>query len=92
LSRFIKYHKHLLDSALWLICIASVAALFLAHEDPFARDALCSHTKICPVIETQKHGTKFFMIWLLAHWSACCFISSLSVCRIIRSDNGSKRA
>jgi hypothetical protein len=56
----IKYHKHLLDSALWLVCIASVAALFLAHEDPFARDALCSHTKICPVIENAKAWNKVF--------------------------------
>jgi hypothetical protein len=60
LSSFTKYYKHLLDSALWLICIASVVALFLAHEDPFARDALCSHTKICPVIENAKAWNKVF--------------------------------
>jgi hypothetical protein len=49
-----KNSKHLLDGALWAIGIASVAALFLAHEDPFARDAFCSHIQICPKIANAK--------------------------------------
>lgn len=53
-----KNSKHLLDAALWTIGILSVAALFLAHEDPFARDALCSHIKACPVIENVKAWNK----------------------------------
>lgn len=50
--------KHLLDGVLWTFGILSVAALFLAHEDPFARDALCSHIKVCPVIENAKAWNK----------------------------------
>jgi hypothetical protein len=39
--------KRLLDKALIAIFVLSVATLFLAHEDPFARDALCAYTGFC---------------------------------------------
>jgi len=40
--------KRLLKTALIAIFVLSVAALFLAHEDPFAREAVCGHTGFCP--------------------------------------------
>ena len=49
-----------LDLALWAIFIVSVALLFLAHEDPFVRDALCSRTGFCPVIANAKAWNKIF--------------------------------
>jgi hypothetical protein len=52
--------KNLLDGALCAISIVCVAALFLAHEEPFARDALCSNFKICPVIADAKAWNKIF--------------------------------
>src|SRR5258708_29756641 len=55
---FMKNSKHLLDGVLWTIGILSVAALFLAHEDPFGRDALCSHIRVCPAIENAKAWNK----------------------------------
>src|SRR5260370_28350194 len=55
---FAKNFKHLLDGVLWAIFLASVAALFLAHEDPFARDALCSQIRFCPVIANAKAWNK----------------------------------
>jgi|ERR1700733_788915 len=55
---FAKNFKHPVDSVLWAICVASVAALFLAHEDPFARDALCSKIKFCPEISNAKAWQK----------------------------------
>jgi hypothetical protein len=39
--------KRALDAVLIVILILSVGALFLAHEDPFARTALCAHTGVC---------------------------------------------
>jgi hypothetical protein len=56
--KFIKSYKHLLDSVLWAMCVASVAALFLAHEDPFARDAFCSRINFCPDIPNAKAWNK----------------------------------
>jgi hypothetical protein len=46
--------KRLLDIALTAISVLSVAALFLAHEDPFAREAVCAHTGFCPVMPNAK--------------------------------------
>ena len=56
--RFAK--KQLLNGALCAISIVCVATLFLAHEEPFARDALCSTFKICPVIADAKAWNKIF--------------------------------
>jgi hypothetical protein len=50
--------KHLLDGVLWAIGIASIAALFLAHEDPFARDAFCSRIPICPTVANARAWQK----------------------------------
>jgi hypothetical protein len=50
--------KRLLNIALVAIFVLSVAALFLAHEDPFARDALCAYTGFCPVVPNAKAWNK----------------------------------
>jgi hypothetical protein len=52
--------KQPLDIALMVIAIISLAALFLAHEEPFARDALCRATKFCPTIANAKAWNKIF--------------------------------
>ena len=52
--------KRLLDIALIAIFVLSVAPLFLAHEDPFARDALCAYTGFCPVMPNAKAWNKIF--------------------------------
>jgi hypothetical protein len=49
-----------LDIILITIFVLSVAALFLAHEDPFARDALCAYTGFCPVMPNAKAWNKIF--------------------------------
>ncbi len=50
--------KRLLDIVLMGIFVLSVAALFLAHEDNFARRAVCVHTGICPLIPNAKAWNK----------------------------------
>jgi len=50
--------KRPLDWVLGAIFVLSVAALFLAHEDPFARNALCARTGFCPVIANAKVWNK----------------------------------
>jgi hypothetical protein len=50
--------KRPLDLALWAIFIVSLALLFLAHEDPFVREALCSRSGFCPVIANAKAWNK----------------------------------
>jgi len=53
--------KRFLDMALTTIFVLSVAALFFAHEDPFARDALCAHTRFChPALPDAKAWNKIF--------------------------------
>ena len=52
------FNKNLLDGVLWAIFVASIAALFLAHEDPFVRDAFCLHIKFCPTIPNAKAWNK----------------------------------
>jgi hypothetical protein len=54
--KFVK--ENLLDGTLCAISIASVAALFLAHDDPFVRDEFCSHLRICPAIANAKAWNK----------------------------------
>lgn len=39
-----------LDSFLWAVGLACVATIFLAHENPFARDALCARIQVCPIV------------------------------------------
>ena len=50
--------KRPLDRVLSAIFVLSVAALFLAHDDPFVRDALCERTGICPTIANAKAWNK----------------------------------
>jgi hypothetical protein len=52
--------RRVLDGFLIAIFVLSIAALFLAHEDPFARDALCAHTGFCPVMPNAKAWDKIF--------------------------------
>ena len=52
--------KHQLDIVLILIAMVSFAALFLAHEDPFVRDAFCKWVSSCPTIENAKAWNKIF--------------------------------
>jgi hypothetical protein len=52
--------KRLLDIVLTAIFVLSVAALFLAHEDPFARQAVCAHTGFCPAMPNAKAWNKIF--------------------------------
>jgi hypothetical protein len=52
--------KRLLDWLLGAIFILSAAGLFLAHEDPFVRDALCARIGFCPVIANAKAWNKIF--------------------------------
>jgi hypothetical protein len=47
-----------LDIILITIFVLSVAELFLAHEDPFARDALCAYTGFC--LPNAKAWSKIF--------------------------------
>jgi hypothetical protein len=50
--------KRLLNLALIVIFVLSATALFLAHEDPFARRAVCKNIGICPVIPNAKALSK----------------------------------
>jgi hypothetical protein len=52
--------KRLLDIFLTAIFVLSVVALFLAHEDPFARDLVCARTGFCPVMPNAKAWNKIF--------------------------------
>jgi hypothetical protein len=52
--------KHPLDILLIVIAIVSLAGLFLAHEEPFARDALCAKINVCPTIPNAKAWNKIF--------------------------------
>jgi hypothetical protein len=52
--------KRLFDIVLIVIFVLSVAALFLAHEDPFARNVACAHTGFCPVLSNAKAWNKIF--------------------------------
>lgn len=49
-----------LDIALNVIAVVSTAALFLAHEDPFVREAVCAKIKFCPTITNAKAWNKIF--------------------------------
>lgn len=40
----------LLDAFLWVVGLACVATIFMAHENPFARDAFCSRIQVCPTV------------------------------------------
>jgi hypothetical protein len=44
----------LLDFSLTIIFIVSVAMVFLAHEDPFVRIAVCAHIAPCPTLPHAK--------------------------------------
>jgi hypothetical protein len=52
--------KQPVDIALIVIAVTSTAALFLAHEEPFARDALCAKISFCPTITNAKAWNKIF--------------------------------
>jgi hypothetical protein len=80
------FNKNLLDGVLWAVCVASVAALFLAHEDPFVRDAFCSHIKICPAITNAKAWNK-----ILYDLSAGTLVSLLLYVLVVRIPDYQKR-
>jgi len=52
--------KRLIDWLLGTILVLSIAAVFLAHEDPFVREALCARIGSCPVIANAKSWNKIF--------------------------------
>jgi hypothetical protein len=52
--------KHPLDILLIVIAILCLAVLFLAHEDPFARNVICARTGVCPTIENARAWNKIF--------------------------------
>jgi hypothetical protein len=52
--------KHSLDISLAAITLMSLAALILANDDPFARDALCAKISFCPTIANPKAWNKIF--------------------------------
>jgi hypothetical protein len=79
-------NKKLLDGALWTICVVSIAALFLAHEDPFARDAFCSHIKFCPTITNAKAWNK-----ILYDLAAGTLVSLLLYVLVVRIPDYQKR-
>lgn len=83
---FAKKFKHLLDGVLWVIFLASVAALFLAHEDSFARDALCSQIKFCPEIANAKAWNK-----ILYDLAAGTLVSLLLYVLVVRIPDYQKR-
>jgi hypothetical protein len=56
----VRIMKRPLNWLLGAIFILSVAALFLAHEDPFVREALCTRIAFCPVISNAKAWNKIF--------------------------------
>jgi hypothetical protein len=84
--KFIKNYKHLLDGVLWAVCVASVAALFLAHEDPFVRDAFCSQIKICAAITSAKAWNK-----ILYDLAAGTLVSLLLYVLVVRIPDYQKR-
>lgn len=64
-----------LDAALWLVGLTCVIALFLAHEDPFARDWLCNRTGFCPSVANEKAWNKIIydlavgaLVTLIFYW------------------------
>jgi hypothetical protein len=50
--------RHLRDLVLIVIFVLSVVALFLAHENPFARNVVCARTELCPHISNAKAWEK----------------------------------
>lgn len=52
--------RRLLDLSLAIIFIVSVAMVFLAHEDPFVRIAVCAHTGFCSTFVHAKAWYKVF--------------------------------
>jgi hypothetical protein len=52
--------KRPLDLVLVAISLSSVATLFLAHEDPFARKAFCAFIGSCPTFAHAKAWEKIF--------------------------------
>ena len=52
--------KRPLDWVLCAIFFFSVAALFLAHEDSFAREVVCAYTGFCPTNVNAKAWNKIF--------------------------------
>jgi hypothetical protein len=56
----VSWKKRSLDLVLATIFIVSVAALFLAHEDPFVRDALCARIGFCLTFANAKAWNNIF--------------------------------
>jgi hypothetical protein len=68
-------------AVLIVIFVLSVAALFLAHEDPFARNVACAHTGFCPVLSNAKAWNKIFYDLAVGTLITCSSIYSSSGCR-----------
>jgi hypothetical protein len=52
--------KRAIDIGLGAIFVVSAATLLLAHEDQFAREAVCAHTGICPSTPHAQAWNKIF--------------------------------
>lgn len=78
--------KRPLDIILIAIAIASAAALFLAHEDPFARAALCTQTGFCPALP---HAQAFAKI--LYDLASGALISILFYALMVRIPDNQRR-
>jgi hypothetical protein len=72
--------KRFLDVVLITIFLTSAAALLLANEDPFAREAVCTHTGFCPVMPHAKAWAK--MIYDLAVGALITLLFYLLVVRL----------
>lgn len=46
------------DLVLWFLAVLSLATIFLAHENSFARDVFCSAIKMCPAVENAAAWNK----------------------------------
>ena len=57
----VRLPRRSLDVFLWTIAIVSLAVLFLSHEDPFVRDALCAGTGFCPTFAGACSWPAIFM-------------------------------
>src|SRR3954466_4232103 len=42
--------KRWIDGTLWLLFLASIGAVVLGMDDPFARHWICEHIRSCPLV------------------------------------------
>lgn len=75
-----KPNIRILDIALLVIFLVSVAALFMAHEDPFTRRVVCAHINLCLTIPNVKAWEK--IVYDLANGSLTSLIFYALVVRL----------